>query len=78
PKTSLISGEAPILLESGNDENAIVTIFSGSESSGEVVGFGAEQVILVRDERERLKFVNTLEDKLLFSLYWSVSDLSFT
>ena len=53
PETSLISGEAPVLLESGNDENAIVTIFGGSESSGEVVGFGAEQVILVRDERAK-------------------------
>ncbi|PWA49328.1 uvrD-like Helicase, ATP-binding domain, P-loop containing nucleoside triphosphate hydrolase [Artemisia annua] len=53
PETSLISGEAPVLLESGNEENAIVTIFGGSESSGEVVGFGAEQVILVRDERAK-------------------------
>ncbi|GJY16702.1 UvrD-like helicase, ATP-binding domain, P-loop containing nucleoside triphosphate hydrolase [Tanacetum coccineum] len=53
PETSLISGEAPVLLESGNDENAIVTIFGGNESSGEVVGFGAEQVILVRDERAK-------------------------
>ncbi|KAI3734201.1 hypothetical protein L6452_13665 [Arctium lappa] len=52
PETSLISGEAPVLLESGNDENAIVTIFggSGSGSGGEIVGFGAEQVILVRDD----------------------------
>ncbi|PWA95691.1 uvrD-like Helicase, ATP-binding domain, P-loop containing nucleoside triphosphate hydrolase [Artemisia annua] len=45
--------EKLLLLESGNDENAIVTIFGGSESSGEVVGFGAEQVILVRDERAK-------------------------
>ncbi|GJZ38913.1 UvrD-like helicase, ATP-binding domain, P-loop containing nucleoside triphosphate hydrolase [Tanacetum coccineum] len=50
PETSLISGEAPVLLESGNDENAIVTIFGGGGSVGEVVGFGAEQVMLVRDE----------------------------
>ncbi|XP_071714348.1 uncharacterized protein [Rutidosis leptorrhynchoides] len=52
PETSLISGEAPVLLESGNDENAIVTIFggSGTGSGGEIVGFGAEQVILVRDD----------------------------
>ncbi|KAI7748574.1 hypothetical protein M8C21_000113, partial [Ambrosia artemisiifolia] len=50
PETSLISGEAPVLLESGNDENAIVTIFGGSGSGAEVVGFGAEQVILVRDD----------------------------
>ncbi|PWA68458.1 UvrD-like Helicase, ATP-binding domain-containing protein [Artemisia annua] len=53
PETSLISGEAPVLLESGKDENAIVTIFGGSGSVGEVVGFGAEQVILVRDERAK-------------------------
>ncbi|KAL8218515.1 hypothetical protein R6Q57_021888 [Mikania cordata] len=50
PETSLISGEAPVLLESGNDENAIVTIFGGSGSGAEIVDFGAEQVILVRDE----------------------------
>ncbi|KAI3778696.1 hypothetical protein L2E82_08079 [Cichorium intybus] len=50
PETSLISGEAPVLLESGNDENAIVTIFDGTGTSGELVGFGAEQVILVRDD----------------------------
>ncbi|KAI3734269.1 hypothetical protein L6452_13734 [Arctium lappa] len=52
PETSLISGEAPVLLESGNDENAIVTIFcgNGGGTGGEIVGFGAEQVILVRDD----------------------------
>nr|XP_043619966.1 uncharacterized protein LOC122591790 [Erigeron canadensis] len=53
PEVSLISGEAPVLLESGNDENAIVTIFGGSGSGGEIVGFGAEQVILVRDDRAK-------------------------
>ncbi|CAL5354450.1 unnamed protein product [Camellia sinensis] len=51
PETSLIYGEAPILIESGNDENAIVTIFGKSGNvSGDIVGFGAEQVILVRDD----------------------------
>ncbi|KAK9063838.1 hypothetical protein SSX86_017710 [Deinandra increscens subsp. villosa] len=50
PETSLISGEAPVLLESGNDENAIVTIFGGTGSGAEITGFGAEQVILVRDD----------------------------
>ncbi|KAM0043433.1 putative TPR and ankyrin repeat-containing protein [Helianthus debilis subsp. tardiflorus] len=50
PETSLISGEAPVLLESPNDENAIVTIFGGSGRGPEVVGFGAEHVILVRDD----------------------------
>ncbi|KAF6160731.1 hypothetical protein GIB67_035932 [Kingdonia uniflora] len=52
PETSLIYGEAPVMLESGNDENAIITIFgnSGSISGCNMVGFGAEQVILVRDD----------------------------
>ncbi|KAH9622148.1 hypothetical protein KSS87_022821 [Heliosperma pusillum] len=51
PETSRIFGEAPILLESGSDENAIVTIFGNNGNvSCNLVGFGAEQVILVRDE----------------------------
>ncbi|KAI8537794.1 hypothetical protein RHMOL_Rhmol09G0052000 [Rhododendron molle] len=54
PETSLIYGEAPVLLESGDDENAIVTIFGKSGTvSGDIVGFGAEQVILVRDDSAR-------------------------
>ncbi|WCJ18668.1 P-loop containing nucleoside triphosphate hydrolases superfamily protein [Euphorbia peplus] len=50
-ETSLVFGEAPILLESGNDENAIVTIFGNHEDLGSK--FGAEQVILVRDDNAR-------------------------
>ncbi|OIT32628.1 putative helicase magatama 3 [Nicotiana attenuata] len=51
PETSLIYGEAPVLLKPGADENAILTIFGNSGSiGGKVIGFGAEQVILVRDE----------------------------
>ncbi|CAH9085205.1 unnamed protein product [Cuscuta europaea] len=52
PETSLIYGEAPVLLrQQGNNENAIVTIFGNNGGvCGKMVGFGAEQVILVRDE----------------------------
>ncbi|RZC49987.1 hypothetical protein C5167_018418 [Papaver somniferum] len=50
PENSLIYGEAPVLLESVNDENAIVTIFGNSGSTGSLIGFGAQQVILVRDD----------------------------
>ncbi|XP_037494074.1 TPR and ankyrin repeat-containing protein 1, partial [Jatropha curcas] len=50
-ETSLIFGEAPVWLEATNDENAIVTIFGSSGNEGtNFVGFGAEQVILVRDD----------------------------
>ncbi|KAG2708633.1 hypothetical protein I3760_05G201500 [Carya illinoinensis] len=51
PENSLVYGEAPILLESGSNENAIITIFGKSGAS--IVGFGAEQVILVRDDSAR-------------------------
>ncbi|PWA55753.1 uvrD-like Helicase, ATP-binding domain, P-loop containing nucleoside triphosphate hydrolase [Artemisia annua] len=47
PEISLISGEAPVLLESGSDENAIVTIFGDTGTSLKIAGFGADQVILV-------------------------------
>nr|GEU56937.1 UvrD-like helicase, ATP-binding domain, P-loop containing nucleoside triphosphate hydrolase [Tanacetum cinerariifolium] len=53
PEISLISGEPPVLLESRNDENAIVAIFGGSGNGKDFVGFGAEQVILVRDDRTK-------------------------
>ncbi|KAL6295347.1 hypothetical protein ACE6H2_003489 [Prunus campanulata] len=54
PETSLIYGEAPVLLESGENENAIIKIFGNSGTdSGNIVGFGAEQVILVRDDGAR-------------------------
>ncbi|KAJ6401717.1 hypothetical protein OIU84_013891 [Salix udensis] len=58
-ETSLIYGEAPILLESGNDENAIVIIFGNSGNlRSSFVGFGAEQVILVRDDDARKEIDN--------------------
>ncbi|GJZ09515.1 UvrD-like helicase, ATP-binding domain, P-loop containing nucleoside triphosphate hydrolase [Tanacetum coccineum] len=53
PEISLISGEPPVLLESRKDENPIVAIFGGSGSGEDIVGFGAEQVILVRDDRTK-------------------------
>nr|XP_043619914.1 uncharacterized protein LOC122591730 [Erigeron canadensis] len=55
PETCLISGEAPVLLESSDNENAIVTIFGGSGSGGEIVSFGADQVILVRDDCAKIE-----------------------
>ncbi|KAJ8629373.1 hypothetical protein MRB53_022696 [Persea americana] len=56
PETSLIYGEAPVILDSGNDENAIITIFGSSGSTRDNVhGFGAEQVILVRDECDKIQ-----------------------
>ncbi|MCL7034766.1 hypothetical protein MKW94_002820, partial [Papaver nudicaule] len=55
PETSLIYGEAPIWLGSANDDDAIITIFgkSGENAGRSANGFGAEQVILVRDDSVR-------------------------
>lgn len=51
PETSLLYEEAPILLQPDSDKNAIITIFGNSENAGgKIVGFGAEQVILVHDD----------------------------
>ncbi|KAM7273661.1 hypothetical protein ACFE04_028325 [Oxalis oulophora] len=56
PEKSLICGEPPILLESGNDESVIITIFGDNGNGGDkIVGFGAEQVILVRDDSDKLE-----------------------
>ncbi|XP_051116745.1 uncharacterized protein LOC127241645 [Andrographis paniculata] len=56
PETSLIYGEPPIFLEPGCDENSIIPIFQNSASAGEQwVGFGADQVILVRDDSEKME-----------------------
>ncbi|XP_065632688.1 uncharacterized protein LOC111996915 isoform X2 [Quercus suber] len=66
PETSLIYGEAPILLESGNKENAILTIFGNSGNArGSIVGFGAEQVILVRDDFVRKEITNHVGNQAL-------------
>ncbi|KAI3939781.1 hypothetical protein MKW92_012567 [Papaver armeniacum] len=58
PETSFVYGEAPVLLESASDENAIVTIFGNKvNKGGSMTGFGAEQVILVRDESVKKEII---------------------
>nr|XP_027119396.1 uncharacterized protein LOC113736561 isoform X2 [Coffea arabica] len=52
PEISFIYGEAPVLLKP--NESAIEIIFGKTAKTGrKVVGFGAEQVILVRDDSAR-------------------------
>lgn len=66
PETGLVYGEAPVLLESGNDENAIMTIFGESRNEhSEQLGFGAEQVILVRDDDTKKQVVNLVGKQAL-------------
>ncbi|XP_060669556.1 uncharacterized protein LOC132800264 isoform X1 [Ziziphus jujuba] len=78
PESSLIYGEAPILLESGNNENAIIKIFGNPESvSGKIVGFGAEQVILVRDDNARKEISNYVGKQALVLTILECKGLEF-
>ncbi|KAL6843850.1 hypothetical protein ACP4OV_026421 [Aristida adscensionis] len=66
PETGLVYGEAPVLLESGNDENAIMTIFGESRSEhSNQHGFGAEQVILVRDDAAKKQVMDLVGKQAL-------------
>lgn len=59
PETSRIDGDLPILLETDTNDNAIKTIFqSNGVGYQQFTGFGAEQVVLVRDEHLKEKVVN--------------------
>ncbi|GMP98024.1 hypothetical protein CsSME_00046065 [Camellia sinensis var. sinensis] len=51
PESSLIYGEAPSIIVPNHNENAILTIFQNSGK--DFAGFGAEQVVLVRDDSSR-------------------------
>ncbi|KAM3369930.1 hypothetical protein ACQJBY_017667 [Aegilops geniculata] len=66
PETGLVYGEAPVLLESDNDENAIMSIFGESKSKhGNLHGFGAEQVILVRDDATKKQIIDLIGKQAL-------------
>ncbi|WCJ17628.1 P-loop containing nucleoside triphosphate hydrolases superfamily protein [Euphorbia peplus] len=74
-ETSLVFGEAPILLESGNDENAIVTIFGNDGDVGSK--FGAEQVILVRDDNARKEIAKYVGKQALVLTIMECKGLEF-
>ncbi|XBH98118.1 hypothetical protein VPH35_127679 [Triticum aestivum] len=66
PETGLVYGEPPVVLETGNDKNAIVNIFGESKSKdGNPHGFGAEQVILVRDDATKKQIVDLVGKQAL-------------
>ncbi|CAL8078206.1 unnamed protein product [Prunus armeniaca] len=66
PETSPICGEAPVLLEPVKNENIIMKIFESSDTfHGNIVGFGAEQVILVRDKHARNEISNQVAKRAL-------------
>ncbi|KHN25944.1 TPR and ankyrin repeat-containing protein 1 [Glycine soja] len=78
PETSLIYGEGPVVLECGSRKNAIVTIFGNSgHVAGKIVGFGAEQVILVRDDSARKEVLDYVEKQALVLTILECKGLEF-
>lgn len=78
PEKSFIDGAAPVLLKSGDGEDALVTIFEdkGNES-GKNEGFGAEQVILVRDETAKQEIYHLDGQKALILTIVEYKGLEF-
>ncbi|CAL4963344.1 unnamed protein product [Urochloa decumbens] len=65
PETSHVYGEGPVLLESCNDENTLISIFRGNEGQSERIYFGVDQVILVRDDAEKQQVVGLVGNQAL-------------
>ncbi|MCD7457192.1 hypothetical protein HAX54_034455, partial [Datura stramonium] len=78
PETSVIYGAAPVLLKPGKNENAIITIFGNKEeNSGKIAGFGAEQVVLVRDESTKQEVYRLVGQKALILTIVECKGLEF-
>ncbi|KAK2437782.1 TPR and ankyrin repeat-containing protein [Trifolium repens] len=78
PEASLIYGEAPVVLECWSRKNAIVTIFGNTgHESGKIVGFGAEQVILVRDDYARKEILEYVGKQALVLTILECKGLEF-
>jgi superfamily I DNA/RNA helicase len=60
-ETSLVYGEPPIVLQSRNGENPILTIFGGNGYNGWNIGrFSESQVILVRDDSTKEEIIRLI------------------
>ncbi|KAI3729664.1 hypothetical protein L6452_18327 [Arctium lappa] len=78
PETSRIHGDLPILLETDINNNALKTIFGmNGDGCQQFTGFGAEQVVLVRDERLKEKVVDIIGKKSLVLTIMESKGLEF-
>ncbi|KAH6770322.1 hypothetical protein C2S52_015125 [Perilla frutescens var. hirtella] len=78
PEMSLICGESPVVLEPGSDEDMIISIFGHSgKNGGKWVGFGADQVILVRDDSARKEVSRYIGDQALVLTILECKGLEF-
>lgn len=78
PETSLIGGQVPVLLESVNGKDAFISIFKNGGNDGrKIIGFGADQVILVRDDLARNEIVDYVGNQALILTIMESKGLEF-
>lgn len=78
PETSLIDGQVPVLLESVNGKDAFISIFKNGGNDGrKIIGFGADQVILVRDDLARNEIVDYVGNQALILTIMESKGLEF-
>ncbi|KAH6809209.1 hypothetical protein C2S51_026992 [Perilla frutescens var. frutescens] len=78
PETSRVYGESPVVLKPGCNENSIISIFGQSAKSGRKwVGFGADQVILVRDDSARNEIFSYVGNQALVLTVMECKGLEF-
>ncbi|KAI3685051.1 hypothetical protein L6452_34283 [Arctium lappa] len=78
PETSRIHGDLPILLETDINNDALKTIFGrNGDDCQQFTGFGAEQVVLVRDEHLKEKVVDIVGKKSLVLTIMESKGLEF-
>ena len=57
-ETSVITGETPVLVNPSNDKSTFASILSNAGRN--LVGFGADQVVIVRDDNVRNEIENSV------------------
>ncbi|KAH6770323.1 hypothetical protein C2S52_015126 [Perilla frutescens var. hirtella] len=78
PETSRVYGESPVVFKPGCNENSIMSIFGQSAKSGRKwVGFGADQVILVRDDSARNEIFSYVGSQALVLTVMECKGLEF-
>ncbi|KAJ9145900.1 hypothetical protein P3X46_028228 [Hevea brasiliensis] len=78
PETSLVNGEEPVWVQMRNGENTLCSFFKGSGSFDRgIFGFGAEQVILVRDDSHRNEVLNYVGKQALVLTLTECKGLEF-
>lgn len=72
PETTSMTGDPPVLLLTRNHEDFLTKLFGDNSS-----GFGAEQVIMVRDESDRMKIKDRIGNRALVLTMAECRDLEF-